>query len=195
MHPIDYNLGLSQAILEEFEPYLLSELIFWPLSQRPGPGLPPYPRLTLGGLLLAMDELKAQEADMTPTQAADNSRLRLHYNQTLSKWRASMEAKAIRETNSRLNLWRSFLLDMEEKTRFREDYVREVRHRVMISRLSELASEQPDFRPLAQIITRLDRRLRALLRFEDFIWDPLLSPGYPRDRYWFLYGHPKIPDD
>ena len=49
MHQIEYNLSLTEAMLENMEPYLLSEEVYWPVASQPDAGSPPFPRLTLGG--------------------------------------------------------------------------------------------------------------------------------------------------
>jgi hypothetical protein len=191
MHPHEYNLKLVNFILEEIEDYILSSEVFWPLSKRPHTG-PPLPRLTLGGLFLTLDELNAQEKDMSPSQVADYYKLKLQMEKVHKKWAVGLERKAAQELRSRLNLWRAYLMDLEEKTDTPENYGHEVRYRVMFEYLADLATRQPEIEPQVMEMRSLDVRLRKIFVPGAFVWDPQLEDIYPRDTFWYLYGLPRI---
>jgi hypothetical protein len=189
--PTDHNLTLAAAMIAEMEPYLLSTEIFWPIdSRKPRDGLS-FPRLTLGGLQLTMDQLQAVQREMTPAQASDHRRLVMFVDQLRFKHAVALESKAVREAGSRLNLWRAFVLDLEETPRRAGNYEYEVRHRVMLARLEEFAGDHIDFREKRAAAEAVDRRLRAMFVDDAFRWDARLETIYPREVYWYLYGHPR----
>jgi hypothetical protein len=190
MHPPDYNLSLADAMLDELEPYLLSTELFWPLEQRVARGMPQYPRLTLGGLLLTIDELSAQEEKMTSSQAAALLQIRSLFAHNQVRWEVGIEQKAVRELHCRLNLWRAYLTDLEEKKEGPENYAHEVRQRVMFQRLLDLASKHPEIELLNASIQSLDSKLRAYFTTGLFIWDKRLESVYSPPVFWYLYGTP-----
>jgi hypothetical protein len=128
-----YDLEYLRAGLDVLEEYLLSKDIYWPLSASPPPGDPPYPRLTLGGLLLSRARARARELSgtLTPAQEADLTRMSEQLEATRSRWRVAWEGKASREFHARLNLWRDFLENTAKTRRKRRPLPHEVQ-RVML---------------------------------------------------------------
>lgn len=176
-------------MLGEAEDYLASPELFWPLST--GPRGSPLPRLTLGGLLLAMDELQASAGEMDSRQAADLSRLVSRWETLQARRPAGIAAKAASELSSRLDLWEAYLIDLSETAAATEDYGSQVTYRVMASRLPELAAGEAMLPRLLQRRAELDRRLRDRFESGGFVWDGRLKGRYPQGEYWFLYGRPR----
>jgi hypothetical protein len=190
MHPPEVNIDLAEAMVDEFEAYLLSNELFWPIGRPPLPGNPPFPRLALGGLLLTLDELAAQEGALSPRLFGRYGHLRLQFDALFTKWASACEAKAGRELASRVNLWQAYLDELEEAPRWAEDYPHEVRQRVMASRLGTMARLHPDVAPQLQRLRELDARLRRAFRRGQFVWDEALRAVYSEEYFWFLYGTP-----
>ena len=190
MHPPEVNLDLAEAMVDELEAYLLSNELFWPISRQPAPGQPLFPRLTLGGLSLTLDELSAQERALSPSLLARHGRLRFRFEALLTKWASAGEGKAVRELGSRINLWQAYLSELEESSRWAEEYAHEVRQRVMATRLAGVARLQPGALPHLQGLQDLDARLRRIFRRGKFVWDERLRAVYSEEDYWFLYGSP-----
>ena len=113
MQSIQYNLSLLDRMLEELEAYLLSSVIYWPLSTK-GTRLSRAPRLTLGGLYLTLDELASRESEMTRNEVSHYDKLSRILERLSTKWQAGIEQKALQELNSRVNLWKAFIQDLEE---------------------------------------------------------------------------------
>ena len=163
-----------EAGIPELENYLLSDELFWPITAR-GYDLP---RLTIGGLLLAKTRLEARgertEALLTRLDAFR------------SKWQVAWETKAGREFQSRFGLWGNYLTDYRQNPEGHADaYPHEVRNRAM---LQLLKPELPEELPELEALSPLDSVVRTSLSPGDFIWDPALQSGFPREEYWFLYG-------
>jgi hypothetical protein len=189
--PIEHNLYLTSAMLEEMEGYLHSGEVFWPLERRAARGAPPFPRLTLGTLLLTLDQLEAVRDEMTASQAADYQRLRMQMDMLQNKHVVALEGKAGREAQARLNLWRATIIDLEESPGRAGSYAYEVRHRVMLARLPELAPRGTELHAAIDAAQAIDRRLRPLFVQDAFVWDERLQGAYAQDPYWYLYGHPR----
>ena len=193
MHPHEYNLNLAGFMLAEIEDYILSPEVFWPLSKRSPTGSP-LPRLTLGGLILTLNELKAQERDMSPSQRADHDKLLLQMERVRVKWAVGLERKAAQELRSRLNLWRAYLNDIQERVDTAENYPYEVRNRVMFEHLADLSIRQPEIQPLVGEMRSLDTRLMSIFVVGAFVWDVRLEDIYPQSAFWYLYGLPRPPN-
>jgi hypothetical protein len=187
----DDNLTFLQVMLEEFEAYLLSDELYWPLDssslKRPSP-----PRLTPGRLALTLDELDAQGEEMTPAQRAECRKLNLQAESILRKWSAALGRKAAREMHSRLNLWKAYIHDLVEDAERADNYTYEVQQRVIFERITAWAEHEPEAEQNIQAIHSVDATLRSLFKPGDFIWDARLRSCYPQERYWFLYGVPVL---
>lgn len=190
MHPVEYNLSLVDLMLDEFGSYILSSEIFWPLSKK-RIGEMVLPRLTLGGLTLAFDELTAQMPQMNPKQVRHHERTIRAFDHLSTKWRAAIEKKASQELKARINIWRAYLQDVEEQTRLIQDYPREVRTRVMISHLSDILKSTPDFDSWKETINYLDQSLDDFIVPGEFLWDDPLQDVYPKEKFPYLYKKPR----
>jgi hypothetical protein len=182
-----YDLGYFMAGVGVLKEYILSSEIYWPIGVKPPAGEPSYPQLTLGGMLLARARLGARH--LAPKQASEFNRLDRDFNTTRSRWRVAWEDKARREFHARLILWRDFLEEYRAGPGDHADrYAYEVTRRVMLDLLiPEAAGVPPEEIELLEI---LDQVLRSRLVRGDFIWDAELVPGFPTERYWYLYGQP-----
>lgn len=187
-------LDRAEAMVEELEDYLLSEELFWPITPaRRLHGIAS--RLSLGGLLLAMDEISAVARDLAPAEATRALRLQSRWESHERRWRSALRRKALREAKMRLGLWRAYLHDLWESARGVEDYsyAQEVRQRVMAEKLLDLTPDEDQGRWLRSELQQADALLRRRFRAGPFIWDERLQHVYPATRYWFLYGLPIPP--
>ncbi len=171
-----------ETAIAEMEAYLLSRELFWPLSA--GTARYSLPRLTIGGLLLALTRLRARA--ISPSAQADLQQLEQRVYVGRTRWHVAWEEKARREFGARLNLWRGFLNDYRrEPEKNAGFYPHEVRWRVM---LHLLRAELTDPLPEAAAVDDLDGVLRAHFLPGEFVWEPELAAGFPKSEYWYLYG-------
>lgn len=173
MATLEQDRQFLLAGIPELQAYLLSKELYYPITAR-GLNLP---RLTLGGLLLALARLRGanQAADLEGAVEA----IRL-------KWRSAWEAKAGREVRARLALWQNYLADVRQNPDQHAPYYRqEVRVRAM---LDLLLAELPQ--PVSEVTTlnELDHRLRRMLIPGQFVWEPVVQPAFPIETFWYLYG-------
>jgi hypothetical protein len=186
MKPIGHNLELAHLMLNEMESYLLSEQLFWPMRGRGS-----LPRLTTGGLLMIMDELAAQEAVMNAAELEEWVKAGRELDRLAAAWRVAMNTKVRQEISTRLNLWQSYLRDLEERKVDPGLYPHEVRARVMIDRLVGRCLQGALDSALQDRLQALDSQLRRVFQPGEFVWDDRLMAMYPQPAYWFLYGRPR----
>jgi hypothetical protein len=189
MPTITFNLELAHAIINQLDPYILSNEVFWPLGGKSSDG-DAFPRASLGQLLLTLDELSVLAEGMDPEQAARFQRERSAFEGFRQKRPANLEAKAWAEVAQRLNLWRSLLRDLREGDRGAGSYRTDVRQRFFLTRLQTFLTDGEKLSKLRIELSQLDGALRGRFRSGGFLWQPRLRHVYDRDEYWFLYGHP-----
>lgn len=175
------DLAFLSAGVEQLEDYLLSDVIYWPLHEAD------LPHLTLGGLLLA--ERRATVRARDGAERARLEALRMQMEAVRLRWRAAWERKCSQEVRARLALWQSFLQDYREAPAVQaENYPQQVQWRVLLQLLTETLENAPKE---AGVVLELDRFLRAVFLPGKFIWEEDLSPAFPPEPFWFLYGNLK----
>lgn len=186
MPSAEYDLWYLRAGVEQLESYLLSKDIYWSIGTSPPVGEPPYPQLTLGWLLFA--NLRAQSTCETPEQRNELDRIDWQLKTVRTRRRAAWGLKAYSEFKSRLTLWRNFLEDYRKKPEANYDrYAYEVARRVI---LHLLESEADDIQMTEiDMLNGLDQLLRVFFVSGDFVWDEILTPSFPEEPYWYLYGN------
>jgi len=185
MPSIEYDLRYIRASLVDLEGYLLSKEIYWPIGIRPPQSDPPYPRLTLGGILISRQSLKGRSMD--GAQNKEYQDLTTRIDETRTRWRAAWGAKIAREFTSRLVQWNNFIDDYRKQPENNADrYAYEARGRVM---LQLMEPESEEIRPAErEMVKGLDRILQAHLMAGSFLWDAQLLPSFPISQFWYLYG-------
>jgi hypothetical protein len=103
MQDFEYLLKFLRTAEPELKTYLLSDNVYWNLSLKAPEGMPPYPRFSLGWLLLFRRRLSAAPAD--PDREAVLAGIEAVHDQ----WRSAWAGKAAREFKVRLNQWTQFV--------------------------------------------------------------------------------------
>jgi hypothetical protein len=171
MKNLKHDFEFIQSALPEVETYLLSETLYWPLGAS-------LPRLTIGGLLLALKRASALE----PFEAR---KWLLQVESVRAKRRNAWEQKSLRELQNRLRLWSESVSEWRSaEGGQRADYTGEVRGRVIIQILLREVNAPGE----QAALDALDRFLRVHLKPASFLWDKGLEQAFDRDEFWFLYG-------
>lgn len=176
----DPDLAYLRLAVRDLDDYLLSPELFWALPSSPTSlGEPGLQQLTLGGVALSL--ARASAAGATGLEP-----LREVVDRVRTKWRATWAKKAAREYQSRLELWQRTLADLLEESAGRKAaYPSRVRVRTIFDLLlAEMAPETPTD---PQRLISLDARLRAVAREGPFVWEGCFEPGFPKERFWYLY--------
>jgi hypothetical protein len=184
----EYDLRYLQAGLIDLQGYLLSNELYWPVGASPPTGEPPYPRMTLGNLLLAKARLQGHQ--LTQEQKVEFEKLGQRLEATRSEWRVAWGNKAKREFSARLSLWRDFLEEYRKKPEANVDrYPYEVTRRATLELLVPEAEQTPPEEE--ELLSGLDNLLKAVFVTGEFVWDEEIKDAFPKQNYWFLYGKPK----
>lgn len=188
MTSIDYDLLYLREGLVVLKDYLLANDLYWTVHASPPPGMPQFPSLTPGGLLLAHQRLAGRW--LKGNQASEFSELDTEFKKLREHWRTAWERKSAQDLRARLNQWRNFLEDYrQDKANNADRFAYEVRLRAMIDLLvDEVPSEQNQ---TAESLLAPDGLLQASLIPGEFIWDKELEPAFHPKRYWYLYGQLK----
>jgi hypothetical protein len=183
----DYELRYLKAGTDLLEKYILAPDLYWPIGLRAGPGLPPYPNLTLSGILLMNQKIHARK--LPEAQQTELAGLGDRMEQVKAHWRVAWSKKAANEFHSRLTLWGNFLDDYRDDPRSNVDrYDYEVSRRAQLTLLMPEAEQIPAVEE--ELLNGLDKFLLSIFISGEFIWEPELISGFPRDVYWYLYGKP-----
>ena len=185
MTSIDYDLRYLQAGVEDLQAYLLSDVLYWPVSVSAPHKEPAYPPVTLGNLLLSRARLQGrllpEDSQKQLSEAVEKM------DACRQRWRSAWGRKAARSFHARLTQWQSFL--SEHRGRPAEHagrYPYEVRLRVLLALLKpEL--EGDNARELS-LLAAIDSQLERVFIPGSFIWEAELEPSFPKGAYWFLYG-------
>lgn len=162
---------LLLAAVDEFTNYLHSGSVQWKVN---------FSRVfTAGRILLAQKRIPFL-IDELPT----NMKLIEKIDQVKLENQAIWQRKIELEIPYRINIWKNSLRDYLDEG-VDSSYAAQISNRVM---LTLLINAVDILHPLIEItVNELDDKLRALVGEGDFIWDPVLEPGFLKADYWYLY--------
>jgi len=181
----DYDLRFLKEGVDQFEKYLLSEIIYYPLNLQAAVGETPYPQLTLGWLLFFRK--RAGSTCKQDDIGVDKERINQKIDFIRSKWLTAWRKKARAEFHARLFLWRDYL--EEYQTNPGDNYNRygyEVNRRVLLQLLRDEVADFPESD--LQLFNALDLILHAMFIPGVFVWDDTIASSFPKSNFWYLYG-------
>lgn len=181
------ELAIIKAAIPEWEPWLFSTEIYWPLHfDRTNPLLTQrIPRLSAGRILLSLKLLKGFELeDPEISKSIFETREKIH--ELIKDWRANWGKKVDKEINARLRQWQQILNDLHDKSSFSQSYFAEnIRIRLILDLLmDEMPGETGTY---LSSLKNLDQVLRMNTRSSDFVWSEKLKIAFPKTEYWYLY--------
>ncbi len=190
-HDVETNLDIAEAMVAEFEDYLVDDDLYRQLVIRTTAG-DRMLKMSAGSLLEVLHDLHhaADTGRLTPEQKNRLRELTDTVEQLTRRYTSVYRQKLVREFKSQIDSWRWFLQDcQDDRSRCRDEYPFEVRIR---NRLALLMDELDDDAPADQVsrLRKLDADLREILVPGKFILDPELQERYPKSHYWWLYGRP-----
>jgi hypothetical protein len=170
MTSIVQDIQFLTESLPQLQDYLLSNELYWPLSNS-------LPQLTIGSVLLTLARLDVTRPDNTRKFRAELEPIQM-------RWRAAWEKKAAREMAQRLQLWSQYLSDYRYAPESAGSYPMEVRGRAILQLLLPEVPDAPEKTALAE----LDAMLKMRLVSGKFVWEADLQAAFPMTDFWFLYG-------
>lgn len=187
------DLRILQAMVDQIEPYLIADDLFWPLTGQVAGGMP---RLTVGGLLLRQHRLQVFRPTLTPDQQAHLDDALATILAQESAWRLHYHQKIQRDWDMRWHLLDEFLHDCDEANAGDcfDNWPSQARQRTILHLLTEEADAQGILTDeQARTLHSLDANLRRYLLPDDsgqFLWSESLARAYPRDPFWWLWVVP-----
>ena len=181
------DLTVLEAMADEMEDYLISDVLFWPLMKGN------LPRLTLGAYLLRQHRLTGLRHLLD-----DREQMRLdaavsQFNRSLVEKVVRFEEHAHQELRARLRQWGEFLKDLGGESEMSAAYyAATVETRAMIAALIA-RMKMPPYElddNIDQQVLVYDSALRRHWMHGEFVWPAEWRGAYPTTEYWWLYGRP-----
>jgi hypothetical protein len=129
MRSFESNLAFVRACLDELQDYERAATLFWTLSARPPADSQPFLQMTLGNLVLALDEMRAVEATLSPSDRTALARVQTKWQTDWTRRSVRLENKANHEVASRIAQWRAYVAEALESGDLTE-YAANVRPRL-----------------------------------------------------------------
>ena len=184
-HKLHQDAILLETMVADMAAYLTSEVLFWPLGDRPP--------LTLGAYLMRRQRLHALRDQLAITDQHLVANVEVTFQRALLERVVRTENKGVREMEARLRQWREYLQDLSQSDRpLVTNFATSVEPRMMLAALFDFLG-QPPYRLDPETVRRahgLDQQLRRRWQVGDFVLSDGWQEAYPAGRYWWLYGQP-----
>jgi len=182
------DLYILEAMAADMNDYLISQSLFWPLSDTS------MPRLTLGGYLMRQHRLNRLRNVLEQEDQDRLDKAIEKFNEALVEKIVRFEQRAHDELHARLRQWSEYLKDIgKESVAAGAYYASAVETRLIIALLLEKL-EMPPYELDKRVLGELgsyDTALRNYWFTGEFVWYHEWRPAYPKESYWWLYGLPR----
>ena len=179
MRSFESNRAFVQACLAEMPDYERAQKIFWTLSANPPAGAPSFLQMTLGNIILALDEMRALGDGLNRKERSELERLLNQWEEIRGKATGQLLNTAMREANSRIGQWRTYVAESVDSGDL-SDYAANVRPRLCALRLIDwLGADHPGVRFAYQELAATDSQLTPRMQEGPFVLDPRLAAIYP----------------
>ena len=179
------DLAACQAMADELEAYLQSDVLYWQMDAS-RPGGDQLPKLTVSGFLERTCRLGAALLSSSQRAGLDESVRR--FEQARDRLYARYVARAVHDLRGRLDAWQWFLDDYAKQPEEQAPYYPAQAHTRLAVELLMDELDRPRAAEFAHRLSALDERLRADWINGAFVWHTSLAQGFPRERFWWLYG-------
>ena len=183
------DLAVLEAFAAELEEYIIKDELYRTVRVHLPAG-DQMIQMSGGDLLTRIFRLSAERDKLTPEQQARFDAARGAAEKTIYSLRTRFHQRLQREVKARLDSLNWFLDECaSDPARCRGEYPFEIRNRQRIDAIvSELGTDLPQ--EMKNQISRIDERIRMIVRPGSFAWDARLEPVFPRTRFWYLYVSP-----
>lgn len=183
------DLAVLEAFAAELEEYIVKDELYRTVRIHLPAG-DQMIQMSGGDLLTRIFRLSAERGRLTPEQQARFDAARSAAEKTIYSLRTRFHQRLQREVKARLDSLNWFLDECSsDPAHCRGEYPFEIRNRQRIDAIaSELGTDLPP--ELKNQISRIDERIRMIVRPANFAWDTQLEPVFPRTRFWYLYVSP-----
>ena len=183
------DLAVLEAFAGELEEYIVKDELYRTVRVHLPAG-DQMIQMSGGDLLTRIFRLAAERDRLTPEQQARFDAARSAAEKTIYSLRTRFHQRLLREIKTRLDSLNWFMDECaSEPARCRGEYPFEIRNRQRIDAIvAELGSDLPS--EVKNQISRMDERIRMMVKPGNFAWDARLEPVFPRTRFWYLYVSP-----
>ena len=183
------DLAVLEAFAAELEDYIIKDELYRTVRVHLPAG-DQMIQMSGGDLLTRIFRLSAERDRLTSEQQTRFDAARSAAEKTIYSLRTRFHQRLQREVKARLDSLNWFLDECSsDPSRCRGEYPFEIRNRQRIDAIvSELGTDLPP--ELKNQISRIDERIRMIVRPANFVWDARLEPVFPRTRFWYLYVSP-----
>ncbi|MCS7220727.1 MAG: hypothetical protein RML36_09375 [Anaerolineae bacterium] len=189
------DFAILQAMIGRLDDYLTRDRLYWPMAVETPAGTR-WPTMSIGVVLAYLARLRALADRLTPEQCALLSHAEAELQRARRWYPEAYRAHVVQELQSLLHSWTWFLDEcVEEPEKCSDAYPAEVRIRTHIQLLIDHLGEHMIPAEVLQQLRTLDCRLQLWFQPSDFIWASELVSAFPRERFWWLYGRLKVPQD
>lgn len=187
MQIVENDLAFVRASVPELENYLLSDVLYYPITAERGRQLGgDTTQLTSGNLLLSITRIGAVDLPADQKMQFDNMLQEL--DRVIDQWRTHWKQKVEQEIPNRLRLWKNYIGEWGNSHQVNAgDYRYNVRLRVILELL--LAETDDLLIHEKDQLHRLDMRLKSKGIPGEFVWDEAFASAFPPDPFWYLYLH------
>lgn len=186
---LQHDLMILEEMAGAMDAYLVSEIKDWRIPRVN------MPKLTIGGYLMRQYRLQALKQELTPGEQQRLETAVARFENALHERIVRFETRAHQEIHQRLSEWVACLRDLKGRMDAEANhYAGIVDVRVVIECLMDQLKTRP-YQLEPQVVTEintLDKNLRRRWEHGRFVWEPVWEPAYPAEKYWFLYGQPRI---
>ena len=183
------DLAVLEAFAAELEEYIVKDELYRTVRVHLPAG-DQMIQMSGGDLLTRIFRLSAERDRLTPEQQVRFDAARGAAEKIIYSLRTRFHQRLQREVKARLDSLNWFLDECSsDPARCRGEYPFEIRNRQRIDAIvgelgTDLSAE------LKNQISRIDERIRMIVRPGNFAWDARLEPVFPRTRFWYLYVSP-----
>lgn len=187
---IKHNLNALTAMASNLVPYIYEDELFGHLGGN-------LPKLTVGGLLMRVYQLRHIENQLSAAQQQELHDAIMNWQSERSEWATHYEQKILRELESRLGALRWYLDDCaKDPATCNNGWLNEAEKRTIVAHLVDEATEHGILTDeLRAEIAGMDNRIRQFHKPSEFLWASELEAAYPKSNYWWLYGRMTDRDD
>lgn len=190
MYNLKFDLAVLSAMLEDFEAFVKSDVVFWQLTN-PGQILERFPKFTVGGLLFTRRRVLQLQDSFPAHDQSLAGQLLAELESKIDSWRANLERKGLAEINARINSWAWFLEECDENpVTCKQNYAGDAYARTYLKLLFDLLADKSEIESVQRRTSALDARLRQHFSVGEFVWDESVRKAFPADEFWFLHGFP-----
>jgi type IV secretory pathway VirB4 component len=177
------TLRALTAMTSNLTPYLYESELFGELGSR-------LPKLTIGGLLLRLHQLRGLTHLLDSDQQDQLNTATINFESTRAEWTVHYEEKVLRELQSRLDALNWYLEDCNESpSSCAAGWPNEAEKRTVVAHLHDEAVRLDILTDkLTQKLSSTDSGIRRYFENGEFAWDEVLQTVYPREKFWWLYG-------